>query len=327
MSITNRVQCYAFEGFDLYAAINLGKITFSTDRHLVFLDYDVDTMGVSSIVEASLDPTGDPSHGILHYNTNNGKIYFADGDEFHHIGTVLGRDGVNVISRGLISAPDSSTGGDQFIVSGTPDTLWSQHKHHIAYYTGSSWEFSVPEVDQVCGVENEFCDYKFNGYAWVKQYDSEWVSAIAPEGYILVDDGEPIPVEFGQDPGVVSSTLSGTPGVAILVSRSDHSHDLGPHSHSGSTNGGVISHSALSSIGANDHHYQVHSGLDHTGIIGTWAQINLAGSSLADIQSRSHSLLTDIGLNTHSQIDYYLSNHDHNGTNSKEVSAVDGGFF
>jgi len=39
----------------------------------------------------------------------------------------------------------------------------------------------------------------------------------------------------------------------------------------------------------------------------TWAQINKTTSSIADITTRSHTLLTDIGTNTHSQIDNFIS--------------------
>ena len=38
----------------------------------------------------------------------------------------------------------------------------------------------------------------------------------------------------------------------------------------------------------------------------TWAQINKTTSSLADITTKSHTLLTDIGTNTHAQIDASL---------------------
>lgn len=40
----------------------------------------------------------------------------------------------------------------------------------------------------------------------------------------------------------------------------------------------------------------------------TWAQINKATSSIADITNKSHTLLTDIGINTHAQLDTHLSN-------------------
>ena len=40
----------------------------------------------------------------------------------------------------------------------------------------------------------------------------------------------------------------------------------------------------------------------------TWAQINKATSSIADITTRSHTALTDIGTNTHAQIDTHIAN-------------------
>lgn len=327
MSITNRIQCYAYEGFDIYRAINLGKITFSVDRHLVVLDYDVDTMGISAMVEATTDPSGVLAHGILYYNTENGKIYFCDGDEYHYIALSLGREGINVIRRNIKGPLDSASEGDQFLVSGSPNAAWRSHKNSIALYTGNSWEFIVPEVGQVVGVEEEFIDYIFNGYAWERNIETKWVEAIPPEGYDLEDDGQSIPVIFGSEPGVVSSSTSGVPGVAIMVARSDHGHDLGPHPHTDNTNGGTIAHSALTGIGQNDHHNRVHSGLDHTGTIGTWAQIDLTNSSLANIANRSHTLLTDIGLNTHSQIDSYMQAHNHDGVNSVEIPKIDAGSF
>ena len=39
----------------------------------------------------------------------------------------------------------------------------------------------------------------------------------------------------------------------------------------------------------------------------TWAQINKATSSIADITTKSHTLLTDIGVNTHTQIDTFIN--------------------
>ncbi|MCK5563705.1 MAG: hypothetical protein KAJ07_00525 [Planctomycetes bacterium] len=39
----------------------------------------------------------------------------------------------------------------------------------------------------------------------------------------------------------------------------------------------------------------------------TWAQINKSTSSIADITTRSHALLTDVGSNTHAQIDSHIS--------------------
>ena len=40
----------------------------------------------------------------------------------------------------------------------------------------------------------------------------------------------------------------------------------------------------------------------------TWAQINKATSSIADITTKSHTALSDIGTNTHAQIDTAVTN-------------------
>lgn len=48
---------------------------------------------------------------------------------------------------------------------------------------------------------------------------------------------------------------------------------------------------------------QVHGISRHTGTIGTWANIDKTISSIADITAKSHTSLTDIGSNTHAQID------------------------
>jgi len=63
----------------------------------------------------------------------------------------------------------------------------------------------------------------------------------------------------------------------------------------------------LTGIGANDHHAQVHAinGADHTGSL-AWADINKTISSIADITTRSHTALSDIGTNTHATIDTHL---------------------
>lgn len=327
MSVTTKIQCDSSDAFDLYGAVSCGKITLSIDRHLVLLDYDVDNLGISAIIENSIDPTGSGSHGDLYYNSTNGKIYFSDGNQYILVGTILPREGVNVISRNMTDPPLTANEGDQYLVSNLPTGAWAPYKNQIAYYTGNSWEFTVPEPNQIIGVENEYCDYQFSGTSWTKLTSTYWVEAVSTDPQLVVN-GSPFTVSFGDvAPGIVSSSTSGSPGVALLVSRADHDHSLGPHSHADNTAGGQIAHAVLTAIGPNDHHNQVHSGLDHTGIIGVWAQINFANSSLADIVNRSHTLLQDVGQNTHIQIDAYMVTHDHDGQNSQEVAFIDGGSF
>lgn len=50
-----------------------------------------------------------------------------------------------------------------------------------------------------------------------------------------------------------------------------------------------------------------HGSSAHSGTIGTWAQIDKSTSSIGDITTRSHTALTDIGSNTHAQIDSFIS--------------------
>ncbi|RJR38676.1 MAG: hypothetical protein C4567_12405 [Deltaproteobacteria bacterium] len=44
----------------------------------------------------------------------------------------------------------------------------------------------------------------------------------------------------------------------------------------------------------------------HTGVIGTWAQIDKTISNLGDLTTKSHTSLTDIGTNSHAAIDTHL---------------------
>jgi hypothetical protein len=58
---------------------------------------------------------------------------------------------------------------------------------------------------------------------------------------------------FGTEPPAVSTSTSGAAGTATTVSRSDHSHDLGVHAHTGATNGGQIDHGTLTGLTDDDH--------------------------------------------------------------------------
>jgi hypothetical protein len=52
---------------------------------------------------------------------------------------------------------------------------------------------------------------------------------------------------------------------------------------------------------------QTHGSAKHSGTIGTWAQIDKTTSNIADITTKSHTSLTDIGTNTHATIDTHLA--------------------
>jgi hypothetical protein len=72
-------------------------------------------------------------------------------------------------------------------------------------------------------------------------------------------------VDFGGEPGTVSSSTSGTGGTAPTVSHSDHSHDLGSHSHTGPSNGGTIDHQSLTSLPGSTGGYHLSSS-DYTAL-------------------------------------------------------------
>jgi hypothetical protein len=55
-------------------------------------------------------------------------------------------------------------------------------------------------------------------------------------------------IDFGGEPGAVSSSTSGTGGTGTQVARADHNHDLGSHGHTGATDGGTIDHQALTNL-------------------------------------------------------------------------------
>ncbi len=51
----------------------------------------------------------------------------------------------------------------------------------------------------------------------------------------------------------------------------------------------------------------IHGSGYHTGIIGTWAQIDKTVSNLGDLTTKSHTSLTDIGTKPHSEIDGFIN--------------------
>ena len=58
--------------------------------------------------------------------------------------------------------------------------------------------------------------------------------------YQDADNTIDLAVAYGTEPGAVSSSTSGSAGTADSASRSDHSHDLGAHGHTGATDGGAL---------------------------------------------------------------------------------------
>lgn len=62
-----------------------------------------------------------------------------------------------------------------------------------------------------------------------------------------------------------------------------------------------------------DLRFPIWRGLAYDEIVGSldWGHINFTGSDLADLETKSHTALTDIGTNTHGDIDGFISSHSH----------------
>jgi hypothetical protein len=227
----------------------------------------------------------------------------------------------NVKDKDLSIPPASPITGDRYIIAANPAGAWLNHATHIAQYGTSSWVFTVPVGGYCLTVTDENADYIFNGTSWVVKSSSTPHNSLArlnegdylhltatqfgelvtnrnetvqdivggmisgnTESAIAVDyqdtDGTlDFSVIFGGEPGAVSSSSSGQAGVAASASRSDHNHDLSAHAHSGATDGGRV----------------------------TWGNLDKTVSSIADITTKSHTVLTDIGSNTHAAIDSFIA--------------------
>jgi hypothetical protein len=180
-------------------------------------------------------------------------------------------------------------------------------------------------------------------------------------------------VTYGTEPGAVSSSTSGGAGSADSASRSDHNHDLSitndyvtlamtAHGtqgdvliYSGATgvptllNAGTAGQALITGGAGADPAWGAvaeakvtfantgghsHTGSGATGTAILWSSIDKTTSSIADITTKSHTALSDIGSNTHAQVDTFISTtvpayfntssgHDHDGSDSKKVTYTD----
>jgi len=100
-------------------------------------------------------------------------------------------------------------------------------KVDIKVQTSNSLTLSIPDVS---GIKGD-----------VKVQNSTSVTLSIPDA-----SGIQAAVVYGGEPGAVSSSTSGASGSANTASRSDHSHDLGSHAHTTTSNGGILSSSSIS---------------------------------------------------------------------------------
>jgi len=65
-----------------------------------------------------------------------------------------------------LTAPPAASKGDRYIVASTGSGLWTGHSKHIATYTGSAWEFTIPINGWYAYVADESLLYYYNGSSW-----------------------------------------------------------------------------------------------------------------------------------------------------------------
>ena len=195
----------------------------------------------------------------------------------------VGEFQIAVKDSATLTPPGSPTTGDRYLINGTGAGGWSGKDKQIAQWSGSAWVYTVP-VDGMAVYSD--------ATQLVYLYNSGTTSWLVINNYALASS----------KPGAVSSSSSGQTGSASTVARSDHNHDLGSHGHTGSTDGGQVAYSALSSIpttfapsahGASAHSGNIgaegditfgsSTGHDHTGVAGHGKQITY--TDLASIPS------------------------------------------
>jgi len=243
--------------------------------------------------------------------------------------------------RGIAIDDDTSPSNGQGLYYDLGDTEWKfgtpSHTHAESTQGGTITHEAISDFDE--GV----FDHVAAGYSGGTQTGLTITSQDD-------DNTFDFSVTYGTGPGAVSSSTSGSAGVANSASRSDHNHDLGAHTHTDATTGGTVSHTFLTDIGTNAHsaidtfisttvpaYFNTSSGHDHDGADSAkvvWANVDKTTSSIADITTKSHTALSDIGTATHANIDTFISTtvpayfntssgHDHDGTDSKKVTYTD----
>ncbi len=87
-----------------------------------------------------------------------------------------------------LSSPPSPVKGNRYIVATTGSGDWTGHTGDIAYYNGSSWEFTTKKEGLICYVEDEDLLYHYNGSSWTA---IAGISADSVDNFtILLEDGK-----------------------------------------------------------------------------------------------------------------------------------------
>lgn len=153
---------------------------------------------------------------------------------------------------GAVSSSTSGTAG----VASSPSR--SDHSHDLGTHahttvadggqlaSGAISDFNEAAQDAVGGivansnsVSLAYVDGTPSITATAKVQNSTSINISIPDG-----NGIQATTNFGTEPPAVSTSTSGTAGVANTSSRSDHGHDLGSHDHSSASAGGTLAFGA-----------------------------------------------------------------------------------
>lgn len=75
-------------------------------------------------------------------------------------------DHTAVIDKDLSTPPGGESPGDRYVVNPTGAGAWAGHDNEIAEWNGSSWDFTVPNVNEKVVVTDEGLTYTFQRTAW-----------------------------------------------------------------------------------------------------------------------------------------------------------------
>jgi len=89
--------------------------------------------------------------------------------------------------QGIADAPPTAPAADEFwIVGASPTGAWAGHAHQVAWWDGSSWDFSAPDQGEARLVEDQAGIFSWTGTGWVKTANTT-VNAASGE-LLLVGD-------------------------------------------------------------------------------------------------------------------------------------------
>lgn len=173
----------------------------------------------------------------------------------------IGEFQTSVKDSTILTPPGSPATGDRYLINGTGTGAWASNSNNIAQWSGSAWVFTAP-IDGMAVYSDA------SGTLFL--YNAGSTTWLAINNYPLASTA----------PGTVSSSSSGTVGAASNLSRGDHSHSLGSHGHTDSSDGGQILYSSLSGV-PTTFAPAAHGASAHSGNIGTESQVTFSTSGHA----------------------------------------------